>query len=163
MYNVPSRTSANITAETTLKLAHDFKNIVAIKEASGNLDQISEIIKSKPDEFLVLSGDDALALPLIALGANGIISVTANAYPQEFSAMISNALQGNFIDARKQFYLLKEFIHTLFCDGNPAGIKAALSIMGIVENNLRLPLTAVNKSTMNKLKTIIDEYKVAIH
>lgn len=162
LYNVPGRTSSNISAETTLQLAHDFSNIIAVKEASGNLDQIGTIIKNKPKDFLVLSGDDPLALPMIAMGANGIISVTANAFPFEFAKLINAALKGDFIEARKYHYLLIEIIHSLFTDGNPAGIKAALSIKGIISNHLRLPLTTVSRATYNQLTNLIEAIKVPV-
>lgn len=162
LYNVPGRTSSNISAETTLQLARDFSNIIAVKEASGNLDQIGTIIKNKPKDFLVLSGDDPLALPMIAMGANGIISVTANAFPFEFTKLINAALKGDFIGARKYHYLLIEIIHSLFTDGNPAGVKAALSIKGIISNHLRLPLTTVSKATYNQLTNLIEAIKVQV-
>lgn len=162
LYNVPGRTSSNISAETTLQLARDFSNIIAVKEASGNLDQIGTIIKNKPKDFLVLSGDDPLALPMIAMGANGIISVTANAFPFEFAKLINAALKGDFIEARKYHYLLIEIIHSLFTDGNPAGVKAALSIKGIISNHLRLPLTTVSKATYNQLTNLIEAIKVQV-
>lgn len=155
LYNVPGRTSSNISAETTLQLAHDVSNIIAVKEASGNLNQVGTIIKNKPKDFLVLSGDDTLALPLIAMGADGIISVTANAFPFEFTKLINAALKGNFEEARKYHYQLVDIIHSLFIDGNPAGIKAALSIKGIISNHLRLPLTRVSKATHNQLTNLI--------
>lgn len=162
LYNVPGRTGSNISAETTLQLAHDVSNIIAVKEASGNLDQVGTIIKNKPKGFLVLSGDDPLALPLIALGADGIISVTANAFPFEFTKLINAALKGNFDEARKYHYLLIDIIHSLFVEGNPAGVKAALSIKGIISNHLRLPLTGVSRATYNQLTNLIEAIEVAL-
>jgi len=158
LYNVPGRTSSNISADTTLRLANDFDNITAIKEASGNLGQIMEIIKNKPEDFSVLSGDDALTYPMMALGADGVISVVANAFPTEFSRMVNLSLNGKYEEARKIHYALIEIIEALFEDGNPAGIKAALDAMGIISNNLRLPLVKANKATYNKLASLLKNY-----
>jgi len=158
LYNVPGRTSSNISADTTLRLANDFDNITAIKEASGNLGQIMEIIKNKPEDFSVLSGDDALTFPMMALGADGVISVVANAFPTEFSRMVNLSLNGKYEEARKIHYALIEIIEALFEDGNPAGIKAALDAMGIISNNLRLPLVKANKATYNKLASLLKNY-----
>ncbi len=157
LYNVPGRTSSNISAETTLRLAHDFKNIVAVKEASGDFSQVMYIIKDKPDDFIVLSGEDALTLPLISAGVSGVISVVANALPKEFSDMVQFALNNNYTEAKKIHYSLLEFIDTLFVEGNPAGVKEALSIKGITENNLRLPLVPVSKETHQKLKNLLEK------
>jgi 4-hydroxy-tetrahydrodipicolinate synthase len=153
---VPSRTNSNIAAETTLRLAGDEKNIVGIKEASGNFIQIMEIIKNKPKGFVVLSGDDALTLPMISIGAEGVISVVANAFPKQYSSMVNFALDGKYDQANKLHYQLLEIINALFEDGNPAGIKAALEIQGKCKNNLRLPLMKVNKRVNNNLKTLIE-------
>ncbi|NOQ27188.1 MAG: 4-hydroxy-tetrahydrodipicolinate synthase [Bacteroidales bacterium] len=159
LYNVPGRTSSNINAETTLRLAHDFKNIVAIKEASGDLSQTMYIIKDKPKDFIVLSGEDKLSLPLMAIGVSGVISVVANAYPKEYSTMVQLALQNNFNDAEKIQYQLLELIDYLFIEGNPAGVKEVLSFMGIVENNVRLPLVSVGEKTSLKIKELMDQIK----
>lgn len=158
LYNVPGRTSINISAETTLKLAHDFKNIIAIKEASGDLDQIGRIIKDKPDDFLVISGDDSATIPIIALGGSGVISVLANAYPKEWSEMVQYALKGDFGSARKIHYRFTEMIQTLFVEGNPAGIKAVLTNLGITQNYLRLPLIPVSRSTSVLISRIIETF-----
>jgi 4-hydroxy-tetrahydrodipicolinate synthase len=158
LYNVPGRTSSNINADTTLKLANDFDNISGIKEASGNLGQVMEIIKNKPEGFSVLSGDDALTFPMMALGAEGVISVVANAFPSDFSRMVNLSLNGKYEEAREIHYALLEIIEVLFEDGNPAGIKAALDAMGIISNNLRLPLVKANKATYNKLASLIKDY-----
>ena len=158
LYNVPGRTSSNLSAETTLKLAAECDNITAIKEASGDMGQIMDIVKNKDEDFTVLSGDDALTFPMMALGAEGVISVVANAYPKEFSMMVNHCLKGNYAEARKLHYSLIEIINALFEDGNPAGIKAALEIMGIGSNELRLPLVKVNKATYNKLDNLISNY-----
>lgn len=157
LYNVPGRTSSNITAETTLKLAHDIKNIIGIKEASGNLLQCMEIIHKKPAGFLVISGDDALTLPLLALGADGVISVTANAFPREFSEMVNLGLKGKFSKALPMHYALLEFTNALFSDGSPSGIKASLEIMNLCKSNVRLPLVKVNKATQTTLENIIED------
>lgn len=157
LYNVPGRTGANMTAETTLKLAHEFPNVVGVKEASGNLAQVMKIIKDRPAGFKVISGDDALTLPMIAAGADGVISVVANAYPYEFSEMVRFALKGNFDQARKFHYKLFDLIETLFEDGSPSGVKAALEIKGLAPNNLRLPLVKVNKAVLLQLQMQIEE------
>ncbi|MFH1321755.1 MAG: 4-hydroxy-tetrahydrodipicolinate synthase [Bacteroidota bacterium] len=161
LYNVPGRTSVNITAETTLKLANDLDNIIGIKEASGDLVQCMTIINNKPDGFLVISGDDALTLPIIAIGGDGVISVVANAFPKELSEMVYHALRGNLKIARDIHYKLIDIIENLFIDGNPAGIKAALDILNFCSDNLRLPLVSVSRSTYNKLSTLIEEVKKA--
>lgn len=157
LYNVPGRTSSNILAETTLKLAHDFDNIVAVKEASGDLIQIMEIIRDKPKDFAVLSGDDALTFPMMTLGSDGVISVVANAFPQKFSSMVKLAEKGEIAGAAEIHYELLEIIQVLFEDGNPAGVKAALEMMEIAANNLRLPLVCVNEATYKKLSRLINK------
>ncbi len=155
LYNVPSRTGCNISAETTLSLAADFRNIIGIKEASGNFDQFMQILKDKPKNFLMISGDDTVTLPLIALGADGVISVVANAYPKEFSSMVHHAMEGNFSDARKLHYKLLDITNSLFMENNPAGIKAALSLLGITQEFVRLPLVPVSKATQNKMMAVM--------
>ena len=152
LYNVPGRTGVNMTAETTLRIAADCSNVVAIKEASGNADQANEIIKNKPERFEVISGDDALTFPLIASGAVGVISVIGNALPKEFSKMVRCALDGDMLGARKIHNSLAELYKLLFVDGNPAGCKALLSQMGMIENILRLPLVPASSSTCEKLR-----------
>lgn len=159
LYNVPGRTASNITADTTVKLAEDFKNIIAIKEASGNLEQCMKIIKNKPKDFLVISGDDALTLPIIACGGDGVISVVANAFPKDFSEMTRQILAGNVKEAQRLHYKLTDIIEQLFADGNPAGIKAVLEMMKICSSNVRLPLVKVNKATQNALAELIEVYK----
>ncbi|MBK6348006.1 MAG: 4-hydroxy-tetrahydrodipicolinate synthase [Bacteroidales bacterium] len=159
LYNVPGRTSVNMKPETTLELAREFENIIAVKEASGNFGQIMEIIRNKPKGFLVISGDDAITMPLIAAGADGVISVVANAYPLTFSKMVKAALKGNLEEARKLHYQLLPFIDSLFADGSPGGIKAALEIMKLVPNNLRLPVVKVNKATQGLISGFIAELK----
>ena len=159
IYNVPSRTSVNITAETTLKIAEEVTGVIGIKEASGNILQCMEIIRNKPKDFLVISGDDALTLPLISAGADGVISVVANAFPKEFTEMVQFALAGNVKKAREIHYKLLKFINTIFEDGSPSGVKAALEIMELCSNNLRLPLVKVNKQTYASLNNLIKEIK----
>ena len=157
LYNVPGRTSSNIMAETTIKLAHDFENIVAIKEASGDFSQIMKIVQNRPAHFNVLSGDDALTLPMISIGAKGVISVTANAFPYKFSNLVRFAIKGDYIEANKIHYTLLEIIEQLFADGNPAGIKKALSTLNIIENNIRLPLVSVNKDIAQSIDRLIEK------
>jgi len=159
LYNVPGRTNSNITSETTLKLAEEFKNIVAIKEASGNMEQCMRIIKHKPKDFMVISGDDNLTFPLVACGADGVISVVANAFPKDFSEMVRQMMIGNVEEARKLHYKLTDITEQLFADGNPAGIKAVLELMDICQSNLRLPLVRVNKATQNALTEMLQVYE----
>ncbi len=157
LYNVPGRTGSNIKAETTLKIAHEVSNIAAIKEASKDLNQITRIIKEKPEGFLVISGDDLFTLPLLAIGGEGVISVTANAFPAEFSAMVNYGLNGDYGKARKIHSWLLDIIEAAFADGSPSGIKAALSKKGLCQNALRLPLVKVNKSVHNQISKILEE------
>lgn len=152
LYNVPGRTASNMTAETTLRLAHDCKNIIGIKEASGNFEQCMQIIKNKPADFLVISGDDAITLPFISMGMDGVISVAANAYPSEFSGMVRSCLKGNFEEARKTHYDLLEVTQLMFAEGNPAGIKALMEIKGLCSKTLRLPLYQVSDALYQKLE-----------
>lgn len=155
LYNVPGRVGVNMTAETTLRLASDFPNIIAIKEASGNFDQIDDIIKNKPKSFSVLSGDDGITYPLITLGATGVISVIGNAFPKEFSRMVRLAMRGDYADARPIHHRFAELYKLLFVDGNPAGVKAMLSSMGLCENVLRLPLVPTRITTHEKIQSIL--------
>ena len=145
LYNVPGRTSSNITAETTLRLAADFKNIAGIKEASGNMVQCMHIIKNAPEDFLVTSGDDHLTLPLIACGMDGVISVAANCFPKDFCQMVQYALAGDFEKARPLHYRLLQGADLLFAENNPAGVNAFLAQLGIIKNNLRLPLVPLSQ------------------
>ncbi|MBR7168378.1 MAG: 4-hydroxy-tetrahydrodipicolinate synthase [Bacteroidales bacterium] len=158
MYNVPGRTACNITAETTLQIATDCSNIVATKEASGNMPQVMEILRNKPEGFSVISGDDALTLPMMAMGATGVISVVANAFPKEMSEMVNYALKGDLKKALPLHYKLLPIMNALFEEGNPAGVKAALEIKGIISNNLRLPLVKVSKPLYNKLSNMIANF-----
>ncbi len=158
LYNVPGRTGSNIAADTTINLANEFKNIIAIKEASGSLEQCMKIIKYKPKGFSVISGDDMLTLPMIASGADGVISVVANAFPKDFSEMTRQILGGNIKAAQKLHYKLTDIIEQLFADGNPAGVKSVLEIMGICRANLRLPLVNINKVTQHALEELVKAY-----
>lgn len=151
LYNVPGRTGVNLKAETTVRLARDCESIVAIKEASGSLEQVDEIIKNKPDGFDVISGDDALTFPMIACGAAGVISVIGNALPKEFSRMIRLEMKGEIESARKIHHKFTDLFNLLFVDGNPAGVKAMLHEMGMIENVLRLPLVPIRLTTMQKI------------
>lgn len=153
LYNVPGRTGSNILAETTLRLARDVENIIGVKEASGNMEQIMQIIHHRPEGFLVLSGDDAITLPLMAAGADGVISVVANAYPFEFSEMVRLAAREQLTEARKYHYALLNIIQYLFVEGNPAGIKAVMHQLGLCENSLRLPLTPVSEQLYKKISS----------
>lgn len=160
LYNVPGRTSSNIEAETCLELAWGFDNIVGIKEASGNLSQVMTIMNSKPEDFIVTSGDDLLALPVIALGGSGVISVLGNAFPAEWKEMITLALKSTIIMAREIHYKYTELINLLFVDGNPAGIKSVMNNLGLCQNYLRLPLTGVSRQTGTKLNATIEDLKL---
>ncbi|MBP1629538.1 MAG: 4-hydroxy-tetrahydrodipicolinate synthase [Bacteroidetes bacterium] len=159
LYNVPGRTASNISAETCLQLAEECKNIVGVKEASGNFSQCMEIIRNKPSNFQVLSGEDALVVPLMSLGMTGVISVTANAYPKEVSEMVNLCLKGDYKKAKDLHYKLLPFSNAIFEEGNPSGVKAALEIMGYCQNHLRLPLIKTTKPLYNKLQSIIEELK----
>lgn len=158
LYNVPGRTGSNVLAETTLELA-EIKNIVAMKEASGNMEQIMEIIRCKPENFLVLSGDDAITLPLIAAGADGVISVVANSFPKQFSQMVTSALNGDFETARKYHYDLLPVTKLLFAEGNPGGVKIALEELGWMKPFMRLPLVQVSEGL--KAKIVAETKKLA--
>ncbi|MCI6080139.1 MAG: 4-hydroxy-tetrahydrodipicolinate synthase [Prevotella sp.] len=160
LYNVPGRTGVNLKAETTVRLARDCENIVAIKEASGSLEQVDEIIKNKPKDFAVISGDDALTFPMISCGAEGVISVIGNALPKEFSRMIRLEFKGEYEGARKIHHRFTELFSLLFVDGNPAGVKAMLHEMGFIENVLRLPLVPTRISTLQKMSEILKELKI---
>lgn len=160
LYNVPGRVGVNMTAETTLRLANACENIVAIKEASGNFTQIEDIIKNKPAHFDVISGDDGITFPLITLGASGVISVIGNALPKEFSRMVRLAQAGDYKGALTIHHKFSELFKLLFVDGNPAGVKAMLSSMGLIQNVLRLPLVPSRISTFEKISAIIKELNI---
>lgn len=157
LYNVPGRTGVNMTAETTLRLAQDFpEKIIAVKEASGNFTQIDDIIKRKPADFMVISGDDGITFPLITLGAVGVISVIGNAFPKEFSRMVRLALEGDFANALLIHHKFTELFSLLFVDGNPAGVKCLLHAMGYIENELRLPLVPTRITTYDKIRNVLE-------
>lgn len=153
LYNVPGRTGVNMTAETTLRLARDFENIVAIKEASGNITQMDEILKNKPEGFDLISGDDGITYPLVSLGAVGVISVLGNAFPAEFGKMTRLAMEGDYAQALTIHHQFTEMYRLLFVDGNPAGAKALLSMMGMMKNKLRLPLVPARDVTCEQLQS----------
>ena len=160
LYNVPGRTGVNMTAETTLRLARDCKNVIATKEASGDFTQIDDIIKNKPANFSVLSGDDGITYPLITLGAVGVISVIGNAFPREFSRMTRLALQGDFANALTIHHRFTELFNLLFVDGNPAGVKSMLNAMGMIENKLRLPLVPTRITTFEAIRKVLNELNI---
>lgn len=156
LYNVPSRTGMSVTAETTVRLAKDFKNIIAIKEASGNFDLLNQLMRDKPEDFLVISGDDPISLQMIAMGAVGVISVVGNALPRQFSDMIRLCLAGDFKAAQPAHYSFIEFTRLMFAEGSPAGVKTALKHLGVCGDTVRLPLVQVSENTAHKIKEQID-------
>ena len=160
LYNVPGRTGVNMLAETTLRLAKEFPIICAIKEASGNFTQIDDIIKNKRADFMVISGDDGITFPLITLGAVGVISVIGNAFPTEFSRMVRLALQGDYKSARQIHHHFNELIQLLFVEGNPAGVKSMLAVMGFIDNTLRLPLVPNTIKTYEKIRLVLNELNI---
>ena len=157
LYNVPGRTSSNIEAATTLRLARDCENVVAVKEASGNLSQIMEILRGRPEGFLVLSGDDALTLAMLALGADGLVSVASNEAPEEMSRMVRAALEGRWDEARREHYRLLPLMDVNFIESSPGPVKAALALMGLLEENLRLPLVPVTEKTRERVREVLAE------
>ena len=156
LYNVPGRTGVNMTAQTTLRLAREFENIIGIKEASGNITQMDDIIKNKPEDFMVISGDDGITFPLITLAAVGVISVIGNAFPKEFSKMVRLALEGDFQRALLIHHRFTELFSLLFVDGNPAGVKCLLNAKGMIENELRLPLVPTKITTYEKIREVLN-------
>jgi 4-hydroxy-tetrahydrodipicolinate synthase len=162
LYNVPGRTGMNMTAGTTLRLAREFDNIIAIKEASGNITQMDDIIKNKPADFQVISGDDGITFPLIALGAVGVISVIGNAFPKEFSRMVRLALTGDYGNSRIIHSRFAELFELLFVDGNPAGVKSMLNMMGFIENKLRLPLVPTCITTFEKIRDVLHKLNIKV-
>lgn len=155
MYNVPSRTGQNVTADTQLRIARECRNVFATKEASGNFDQIMQIIKHRPDDFLVISGDDAITLPMIALGAEGVTSVVANAYPKGFSEMVRLCLSGNFTEAARIHYGYIDIIQSMFAEGSPSGVKAYLSEMGLCQNTFRQPVWPVSDALHARIRELM--------
>ncbi len=160
LYNVPGRTGVNMTAETTLRIAREFENVIAVKEASGNITQMDDIIKHKPARFNVISGDDGITFPLLTLGAIGVISVIGNAFPKEFSRMVRLALAGDFDNARTIHHSFTDLFSLLFVDGNPAGAKSMLSMMGFIENKLRLPLVPTRIVTYEKIREVLRQLSI---
>jgi 4-hydroxy-tetrahydrodipicolinate synthase len=155
LYNVPGRTASNMTNETTLRLANDFENIIAIKEASGDMDQIMKIIKNKPADFVVLSGDDGLALPMIYMGAEGVISVIGQSHPKEYSTMVAEARKGNITNANALHYSIYDYYGPLYAEGNPAGVKACLELSSICKAVVRPPLVEASSAIKNQLKVLL--------
>lgn len=158
MYNVPGRTGVNMTPETCIRCAEDFKNIVAVKEASGDVAQAIKLVKNKPSDFIVLSGEDGLTHPLIALGFEGVISVVANAFPADFSEMVRLCRKGDFKTANQLNFKLNDIIDAMFEEGNPAGVKAFLDGMSIIDNNLRLPLVSVSEKHAEIIGLLLSKY-----
>jgi 4-hydroxy-tetrahydrodipicolinate synthase len=158
LYNVPGRTGSNLLPDTVMRIAFDCRNVIGIKEASGNMEQIMNIIKERPKDFLVISGDDSITMPLMAAGADGVISVVGNAFPNEWSAMVQHAVKGELQEARAIHYRLLELVQLLFVEGNPAGIKEVLSHLDICDNYLRLPLVPVSQLISERMRRVmIDE------
>ena len=157
LYNVPGRTCCNISPETCLELAHECENIVAVKEASGDMCQIMKIVKDKPENFGVISGDDMMTIPIIAVGGSGVISVLANAFPAQTCELVALSLKNNFKSAREVQFRFLEIIELLFTEGNPSGVKAMLNIMNICQNNLRLPLAPVSRTIYTRIQKAIEE------
>jgi 4-hydroxy-tetrahydrodipicolinate synthase len=157
LYNVPGRTCSNISSETCLQLANECENIIGVKEASGDISQIMRIIKGKPENFSVISGDDMMTIPVIAAGGSGVISVLANVYPAQCSELVNHALKNNFKSAREIQFRFMEIIELLFLDGNPSGAKAMLNIMNICQNNVRLPLVPVSRTVYTRIQKALEE------
>jgi 4-hydroxy-tetrahydrodipicolinate synthase len=157
IYNVPGRTACNISADTCLELAHACENIVAVKEASGDMTQIMKIIKGKPENFLVISGDDMLTIPIVAAGGSGVISVLANAFPSQTCELVNQSLKNNFKSAREVQFRLLEMIELLFVEGNPAGVKDMLNIMSICNNYVRLPLVPVSRTIHTRIQKALED------
>jgi 4-hydroxy-tetrahydrodipicolinate synthase len=155
LYNVPSRTGSSVSAETTVRLATDFKNIIGIKEASGNFELLNQLLRDKPEDFLVISGDDRISLQMIAMGGVGVISVVGNALPRQFSDMIRDCLKGDFKGAQPAHYSMIEFTRLMFAEGSPAGVKAALKQLGVCGDTVRLPLVNISADAVEKIKTQI--------
>ncbi len=158
LYNVPGRTCCSMSAETCIELAHECENIAGIKEASGDMTQVTKIIKGKPENFVLLSGDDMLSIPVISLGGSGVISVLANAFPSQCSEMIGHALRNNFRTARELQFRMVEMIELCFAEGNPSGIKAMLSALNLSHNILRLPLVPVSRPMLSRIQKAVEEF-----
>ena len=155
MYNVPGRTGMNVTADTQLRIANECKNIFATKEASGNFDQLNQLLKYKPANFMVISGDDPITLPMIALGAEGVISVVGNAYPYEFSEMVRLCLKGDYDKAKLLHFKYTDIIASMFTEGSPSGVKAYLAEMGLCKNTFRLPVCKVSEKHLGRIRELM--------
>ena len=158
LYNIPGRAGVNMTAETTLRIARDFRNVIGIKEASGDIEQMQRILDNRPDNFLVLSGDDGMAIELMRRGGDGVISVAANAFPERFMRCINHVKAGEFEVADREYEALDEAVRALFEEGNPVGVKCALSVMGRIGDTMRLPLVSGTEALRAKFKMLIDKY-----
>ncbi|MDE5623710.1 MAG: 4-hydroxy-tetrahydrodipicolinate synthase [Alistipes sp.] len=158
LYNIPGRAGVNMTADTTLRCARDLPNVIGIKEASGSIEQIQQILDRRPDGFLVLSGDDGMVLPVMQRGGDGVISVAANAFPRRFMQCVGFAKEGDYAQAESEFAALDEAVKALFAEGNPTGVKCALSVMGMIEPVLRLPLVEGSETLRERFRRLIAEY-----
>ena len=158
LYNIPGRTGVNMTAETTLRCARELKNVIGVKEASGNIEQMQQILDNRPEGFLVLSGDDGITIELMRRGGDGVISVAANAFPERFMSCINHAKRGDFEAADREYEALDDAVKALFAEGNPVGVKCALSVMGRIGDTVRLPLVAGSQSLRERFKSLIERY-----
>jgi 4-hydroxy-tetrahydrodipicolinate synthase len=158
LYNIPGRTGVNMTSETTLRIARDFGNVIGVKEASGDIEQMQRILDNRPEGFLVLSGDDGITIPLMRRGGDGVISVVANVFPERFMSCVNHAKAGDFDTAEREYAQLDEAVKALFEEGNPVGVKCALSVMGRIGDTMRLPLVAGSEKLRAKFKRLIAEY-----
>ena len=158
LYNIPGRTGVNMTSETTLRIARDFENVIGVKEASGDIEQMQRILDNRPEGFLVLSGDDGITIPLMRRGGDGVISVVANVFPERFMSCVNHAKAGDFDTAEREYAQLDEAVKALFEEGNPVGVKCALSVMGRIGDTMRLPLVAGSEKLRAKFKRLIAEY-----
>lgn len=158
LYNIPGRTGVNMTAETTLRCARELKNVIGVKEASGNIEQMQQILNNRPEGFLVLSGDDGITIELMRRGGDGVISVAANAFPERFMSCINLAKRGDFEAADREYEALDDAVKALFAEGNPVGVKCALSVMGRIGDTVRLPLVAGSQRLRERFKSLIERY-----
>ncbi|WP_346702105.1 4-hydroxy-tetrahydrodipicolinate synthase [uncultured Alistipes sp.] len=158
LYNIPGRTGVNMTAETTLRCARELKNVIGVKEASGNIEQMQQILDNRPEGFLVLSGDDGITIELMRRGGDGVISVAANAFPERFMSCINHAKRGDFEAADREYEALDDAVKALFAEGNPVGVKCALSVMGRIGDTVRLPLVAGSQRLRERFKSLIERY-----
>ncbi len=158
LYNIAGRTGVNMSVETTLRIARDFDNVIGVKEASGNIEQIQSVIDSRPEGFLVLAGDDGIAVDIMRRGGDGVISVAANSFPTKFMRSINLAKEGKYTEAEESYQEMAEAVEALFAEGNPTGVKCALSVMGLIENRMRLPLVSGTKELEERFKRLIAEH-----